>query len=557
MNSRSSSLAILLTVAIGPGCRDDASAPPPVGGTDDGTDTDPFDLTDGSSDPGDEESSTSGEPMDTTTGMPSSSSSSTEPEGSSSGETTSQVEPDSSSGEPETSSSSSSGGEESSSSSEGSSSSESSSGEPVDTCGDGIVDAGEDCDDMNADDLDACHDDCSFHRVTELALGGNHTCARFDSGQAMCWGHGAAGRTGHGNIDAIGDDEPASAGGFLDLGGEAEHIVAGASHTCVMHPDGDVRCFGASNLGQLGRGNLTVIGDNETPGSRSALQLGGAVLALGTRSGAFHTCAQLSTDEIKCWGQYTSSQLGIPGQAEPIGDNETVESAPAVNVGGDAIAFAAGVQHTCALLDDGDVRCWGTGTNGALGYASSQTIGDNEHPAVAGDVLVGGDVIDITAGWYHTCVVLQSGSVRCWGRGNDGRLGYGNTAYIGVTQSPEDVGTVSLSGAATEIAAGLAHTCALLESGEVQCWGLGASGQLGYANTATIGDNETPSSIGVVDVGAPVVHIEADGNHTCAVTDSGSVRCWGHAGEGRLGYGNLTFIGDDETPASVGDVPLF
>jgi cysteine-rich repeat protein len=264
-----------------------------------------------------------------------------------------------------------------------------------DTCGDGIVDAGEECDDANGDDLDACHDDCSFHRVTELALGGNHTCARFDSGKAMCWGHGGAGRTGHGNVTSIGDDEPASAGGFLDLGDDADHIVAGISHTCVMHPTGSVRCFGVASLGQLGRGNLTVVGDDETPGSKSALQLGGAALVLGTRGGAFHTCAYLSTDEVKCWGQYTSAQLGIPGQAEPIGDTETVASAPAVDVGGAPIALAAGALHTCALLEGGDgaVRCWGSGANGALGYASNQTIGDNEHPSMAGDVLVGGSVV--------------------------------------------------------------------------------------------------------------------------------------------------------------------
>jgi alpha-tubulin suppressor-like RCC1 family protein len=373
----------------------------------------------------------------------------------------------------------------------------------------------------------------------------------------MCWGFGGAGRTGHGNLAAIGDDEPASAGGFLDLGGDAEHIVAGASHTCVLHPDGSVRCFGAANLGQLGRGNLTIVGDDETPGSKSALQLGAAALVFGTRSGAFHTCAHLATSAVKCWGQYTNAQLGIPGQAEPIGDDETVASAPALDVGGTPIVFATGAQHTCALLDDGVVRCWGAGGNGALGYASNQTIGDDEHPSTAGDVLVGGGVVSLTAGWYHTCAVLDGGAVRCWGRGNDGRLGYGNQAYVGLTQAPEDVGTVSLLGPATQIAAGVAHTCVLLDSAEVQCWGYGGSGQLGYANTASVGDNELPSSVGTVDVGAPVVHIAADGNHTCAVTDTGSVRCWGHAGDGRLGYGNLNAIGDDETPASVGDVPLF
>lgn len=550
VNSRSPALAVLITLGLPAACSEDAPKPTPIGGTSDLTDGAVSGMTDASSG-GDGDTST-GDPVDTMEPESTGDATTAALEGSSTSE-----EPSATDTEPESGAST---GEESGS---GSGESASTEGDPSETtatnavCGDGLVEGNEECDDANEDDLDACHDDCTFHRVTELALGGNHTCARFDSGRVMCWGYGAGGRTGHGHTANIGDDEPASAGGFLDLGGEVERVVAGVSHTCVIHPDGDVRCFGAATVGQLGRGNLTPIGDNETPGSRSALQLGASALAIGTGGGAYHTCASLSTNAVKCWGQHAQFQLGIPGLTQPIGDDETVASAPEVVVGGLPVAFTGGAHHTCALFDGGGVRCWGTASTGALGYANTNAIGDDEDPAWAGEVLVGGDVIDLTAGWYHTCAVVEGGDVHCWGRGNDGRLGYGNTAYVGLTNAPEDVGAVPLSGPAREVAAGVAHTCALLESGEVQCWGWGGQGQLGYGNTASVGDNETPASVGVVDVGAPVVHIDADGNHTCVVTDVGSVRCWGNAGEGRLGYGNLSFIGDDETPASVGDVPLF
>ncbi|MBW3536082.1 MAG: hypothetical protein KY453_12855, partial [Gemmatimonadetes bacterium] len=102
------------------------------------------------------------------------------------------------------------------------------------------------------------------------------------------------------------------------------------------------------------------------------------------------------------------------------------------------------------------------------------------------------------------------------------------------------------------------HTCALLDDGNVRCWGYGAHGRLGYTRTNDIGDDETPGSVGPVDLGAgrTAVAVSAGGRHTCARLDDGSVRCWGAGFTGRLGYCDERDIGDDETPASVGPVDL-
>lgn len=105
------------------------------------------------------------------------------------------------------------------------------------------------------------------------------------------------------------------------------------------------------------------------------------------------------------------------------------------------------------------------------------------------------------------------------------------------------------------IAAGDLHTCALLDSGAVRCWGSGENGRLGYGDTNYIGDNELPSTAGDVSVGGTVVQIAAGGLHTCALIDSGAVRCWGSGGRGALGYGNTNTIGDNELPSTAGDVP--
>ncbi|MEQ9228218.1 MAG: hypothetical protein RLO15_17870, partial [Parvibaculum sp.] len=208
------------------------------------------------------------------------------------------------------------------------------------------------------------------------------------------------------------------------------------------------------------------------------------------------------------------------------------------------------------------MRCWGLGSTGQLGYGNTTTIGDDESPASVGpvDLGPGRTATAISAGSSHTCAVLDTGQVRCWGLGSDGQLGYGNIDDIGDDESPASVGPVDLGPGrtATAISAGDFHTCAVLDTGEVRCWGMGSAGQLGYGNLNAIGDDETPASAGPVDLGPGrmALAISADALHTCAILDSGRLRCWGFGGDGQLGYGNTATIGDDETPAAAGPADL-
>jgi hypothetical protein len=222
------------------------------------------------------------------------------------------------------------------------------------------------------------------------------------------------------------------------------------------------------------------------------------------------------------------------------------------------------------VLDAGTVRCWGFNLEGRLGYGNTDAIGDDEAPASAGPVDLDpgpglGSAKAISAGGFHTCALLEEGTVRCWGAGGFGRLGYGNVDNIGRTPdtTPEKVGPVDLepgpgTGTAKAISAGFGYTCAILENGTVRCWGANGSGQLGYGNTRNIGDDETPDSVTPVNLGSnrTAKAISAGNEHTCAVLDDDSVRCWGYGGFGQLGYGNGDSIGDDETPGSVGPVDL-
>ena len=257
---------------------------------------------------------------------------------------------------------------------------------------------------------------------------------------------------------------------------------------------------------------------------------------------------------MRCWGAGANGRLGY-GNVNDIGDNESPGSAGPVDlgVGRTAIAISAATAHTCALLDTGQVRCWGNGGSGRLGYGNTANIGDNETPGGFGpvDLGTGRTATAISAGNAHTCALLDTGEVRCWGQAANGRLGYGNVTDIGDTETPGGFGPVNLGRPAVAISAGNAHTCAILDTGQVRCWGLGTSGRLGYGNTNSIGDNEVPSSVSPVDLGAgrTAVAISAAGASTCAVLDTGQVRCWGAARTAGSATATSTTSGTTRPPA--------
>jgi alpha-tubulin suppressor-like RCC1 family protein len=240
-----------------------------------------------------------------------------------------------------------------------------------------------------------------------------------------------------------------------------------------------------------------------------------------------------------------------------VGDDEVPASVPVVNVGGPVTQLGGGSSHVCALLTTGAVRCWGFGFRGALGYGNTDDIGDDEDPASAGNVDLGGPAVQLASGSHHNCALLASGSVRCWGANFYGALGYGDTEDVGDDEVPAAAGDVNVGGPVARLVAGFYFTCALLTNGGVRCWGLADSGQLGQANTENIGDDEDAASVDEVNVGGPVSRLAAGVRHVCALLENGALRCWGEGMFGALGYGNTSNVGDDEEPAVAGDVLVF
>jgi alpha-tubulin suppressor-like RCC1 family protein len=203
------------------------------------------------------------------------------------------------------------------------------------------------------------------------------------------------------------------------------------------------------------------------------------------------------------------------------------QQAYTISVGADVlrnvVRIAAGIQHTCAVLTDGTVRCWGASIHGELGNGSTT---NNARP-----VLVPGlsNVVDISAGNSQTCAVLANGTVRCWGWNFYGQLGDGTT-----TDATTPVAVVGLTDAKT-VAVGSAFTCALTTSGTVKCWGNNLSGQVGDGTT-----NNTRKSPVQVSGLSGVAAIAAGGGHACALTTGGAVKCWGLNGSGQIGDGSTT-----------------
>jgi alpha-tubulin suppressor-like RCC1 family protein len=361
--------------------------------------------------------------------------------------------------------------------------------------------------------------------VTALALaaGWEHTCALLSNGGMKCWGSNWYGQLGNGNggigyvstipVDIVG----------LESGVTA--ITAGDGHTCALVSGGAARCWGSNEFGQLGDGTTTYY---TTPVGVAGLTSGVTAIA----GGHDHTCARVSTHGLKCWGDNLYGQLG---------DGMLVQRTIPVNVTGLASgmrAIDAGGGHTCVLISSGGVQCWGSNGTDELGDGSEQ----NQNTPVDVVGLTSG-VTAIALGKGHTCALVSSGGVKCWGENDLGQVGDG-TMYTS-RAFPSDV--YGLSSGVTAIAASWDYTCALTSAGGVKCWGDNGNAQLGNGTIGTGTSSHIP--VDVVGLASGVTAITASETHTCALLSGGGVKCWGDNWAGQLGNG--TFGSWSLTPVDV------
>ncbi len=400
-------------------------------------------------------------------------------------------------------------------------------------CGDGTLDAAsEQCDDGNRTDGDGCQSDCTETEFTVHA-GFWGTCLLVEGGRLRCWGRNAFGQLGYGHTDDIGLAVHPWQVPEVALPSPAVEISIGERFSCARIGTGDdVVCWGAGFNGMLGTGNE----DDETdPSMLPPINLGGAgAIALG--SGERHSCSIANNGDTRCWGRGNQGALGY-GNENDIGDNEEPASAGVVSGGASAIGIGVGSEHTCVVLNGGTIRCWGENFRAQVGSGGIEDVGDDELPSAFAAIEFDTPAVKVVAGSLHTCALLMDGSVQCWGSGNLGRLGRGDGSVerVGDDESVTSIPPVDLGGVAIDIGAGSSHTCALLEDGSMVCWGSNGDGQLGTGDTEVVGDDETPASVGPIDLPSAVVQMAVGGSHNCAVLDDSRMFCWGLNNVGQLG----------------------
>ena len=318
--------------------------------------------------------------------------------------------------------------------------------------------------------------------VISLAFGHQHACGLLDTGAVKCWGRNNAGQLGTSGGDK---DTPQTIN--LGSGRTATSIYAGGHYTCAILDDASVKCWGQNDQGQLGIGSTS---NTNTPTTINTLGSGRTAVSLAT---AFDSvCALLDDGSVKCWGSDFDGQLGNGGT------NADLSSPPssAINLGTSrtAKAITGGEFHFCAILDDDSIKCWGQGTDGKLGTGST---GDRSTPtSTSGSFASGRYAVAIDAGYDHTCVLLDNGDMTCWGSDADGQLGNGASSSSTVSSLSSNIISLGTGRTAISISAGGTHTCAQLDNGQLKCWGNRADGQVGdNGNFNNPSDRTSPSSV--------------------------------------------------------------
>jgi len=355
-----------------------------------------------------------------------------------------------------------------------------------------------------------------------VAAGLLHSCAWRADGTAACWGGAEA--LGNGVIGQ--SEEPVAVTGLVDT----LAVTAGLRHTCATKPSGTISCWGSNTAGQVRPATPDdVVLTPVVPITRSAINVA---------AGGEHSVASVLTFLFQTnigWGSNDKLQLG---------DFSSGDFFSALPIGAPA-SFVAGAEHTCALEVTGTVRCWGSNEFGQLGNDSNDTGATGEPQLVRGI----DNAVAIAAGHTHTCALLVDGSVRCWGSNQFGELGDRTTQ---IRRAPVAVFGIG-AGAAVGLVAGRTYTCILGVRGDVQCWGDNSNGELG---DNTFNDRPIPGVVQratkivetrrdgpVVAATAPLDQVVAlvGGNaHVCAVRVNGQPVCWGSNGNGRLGDGTTT-----------------
>jgi alpha-tubulin suppressor-like RCC1 family protein len=396
--------------------------------------------------------------------------------------------------------------------------------------------------------------------ATKVSAGTGFACALINAqtqNKPVCWGDNSTGELGAG-ISVAQSTIRTGVAGITS----ATALDAGNGHACAIPAGSSApQCWGFNNSGQLGNATTTT---STSPVQVSGLTTAGSVNAggaLGTAERG-HTCSVTADTKVSCWGRNGNGQLGVEESDGSLADHSTpvvvqYDSDPAQPDGSGphvTLADLTGVKsvvtggfHSCALAADTSVWCWGANGSGQLGdnttterhfgvhLQKDDSDTANDHP------LTG--VVALTAGATHTCALLSTGAVKCWGDDGHGQLGDGGSASSSRPVDASGLDGTTNDRKATTIAAGDAHTCAVLANGALVCWGDGADGQLGNGATSDSGTPQPVAGMGPTDSSVPsqflpiIRSVSASRQNTCLVLIDTTVYCWGSNAHDQLGDG--------------------
>lgn len=293
--------------------------------------------------------------------------------------------------------------------------------------------------------------------VAQIALAEEHGCALMLDGTVECWGNTVEGQLGTGSLS--GSLKPVKVKGLDNV----TQIAVKATHACAVRTSGDLWCWGINEDGELGAGTQT---DAEPAPVKAKLDQ----VKMVTISD-YVTCALRVDSTVWCWGGADDSLLG-----QEVATHNHIEPLQIPGLT-DVSKIYSGNWHSCALKASGSVVCWGNNLWGQLGRGTNATQEKKGAPAAPVKGL--DNVVSLSLGYFHSCAVLRDTTVRCWGNNAAGQLGDGNTKNTNV---PVEV--TGLSGV-SQLALGEDHSCALLTDQQVECWGSDEFDQLGSATESS------------------------------------------------------------------------
>lgn len=350
----------------------------------------------------------------------------------------------------------------------------------------------------------------ALNTATKISQGGNSGCAITSAKKLECWGQNTYGQVGIGN-DLSDQLQPVTVPGLSNV----KSVSVGDYTACAIVKGGGLKCWGANGNGQVGDG---------TSGNSRLRPTQVIGMTSGVRSvsvGFYHVCALLSTGKVKCWGD--NAQGGIGNGTSGNEYHHPVLVSGIKNV----TQISAGYGYSCATVSGavGRAKCWGWNDAGKLG---DNSIIDRDEPTQVTGLTSG--VKSVNAGYTTTCALLEGGDLKCWGLNTYGEVGNGTSG----NEFHLPVQVLGMTSGVTSYDTDFGFTCAV-QNGSAKCWGHGASHQLG---NGVASDQTLPFLVAGLSSGVMRVDI---GSYTgCALLSGGTEKCWGYNGDGEVGNGTNT-----------------